>query len=108
MIINFNKIDEKIIEKMRGGENFARINRFDDESKMIAKITLEPSSSIGYHSHINDEEVIYVIKGKGLCLDGDERFDISEGLVNYIPRGKSHSIINNSDENLVLFAVILK
>src|SRR5690554_2626700 len=102
MIIDFKKIDEKIINQMRGGDNFARINRFDDENKMIARITLEPKSSIGYHSHLDDEEIIYIIEGNGLCLDGDASFDIYEGLVNYIPRGKSHSIINNSSKNLIL------
>ena len=108
MIINFDKIDEKIVNNMRGGNNFAKLNRFDDESKMIARITLEPSSSIGYHSHVSDEEIIYIIKGKGICVDGDKEFAIYEGLVNYVPSGKSHSIINNSSEDLVLLAIILK
>jgi quercetin dioxygenase-like cupin family protein len=84
------------------------MQRFDDESKMIAKITIPPQSSIGLHQHINDEEIIYVIEGQGICISDGKEFEISKGLVNYTRRGESHSIKNTSDHELVLLAIIFK
>lgn len=108
MIIDFREIKETVVEKMRGGENYAKLNRLDIDNKMIARITLDPNSSIGYHTHVDDEEIIYVISGEGKCIDNGEELVIKTGQVNYVPRGKSHSIINNSDKELVLLAIILK
>ncbi len=108
MIINFNEIKPSTVEKMRGGEKQASLNRLDIDNKMIARITLEPSSSIGYHTHVEDEEIIYIISGQGKCIDNGVETQIYEGQVNYIPRGKSHSIINNSNKDLVLLAIIYK
>lgn len=108
MIIKYEDKENQVVEGMRGGEGQAFIKRFDDESKMIAMITLPPNSSIGLHQHLNDEEIVYIIEGHGVCISGGKETAIAKGFVNYVKRGESHSIKNNTDKDLVLLAIILK
>lgn len=106
MIINFDKIAKMKIEKMRNGENFVYIHKYNNEKKMIAKIIIPPKASIGYHTHVDDDEVVYVLQGKGTCLMGGEKHPLVAGDVNYTLKGESHSIINESDEDLIILAII--
>ena len=108
MIIKYEDKENQVVEGMRGGVGHALIKRFDDESKMIAQITLPPNASIGLHQHLNDEEIIYIIEGHGVCISGGNELAIAKGFVNYVKRGESHSIINNTEQDLVLLAIILK
>jgi len=48
------------------------------------------------HTHENAEEVILVLKGKGVSIIGDERESMGVGDVCFIPRGIPHSFINES------------
>ena len=50
--------------------------------------------------------VIAYVKGKGIVLYDGEYEDVSEGLCHYCPKGHSHSLINNSEEDLIFFAVV--
>lgn len=108
MIIKYNEIEKVIVNNMRGGVGNIFIQRFDDESKMIAQITIPSQSSIGFHEHINDEEIVYIIEGQGKCIAAGKEVEIAKGFVNYVKRGESHSIINDSDQDLILLAIILK
>jgi len=108
MIIEHNTINKVRIENFRGGVGAIFIQRYDDESKMIARITIPPKSSIGFHQHVGDEEIIYVIEGQGLCKTEVATEVIKAGIVNYIKNGESHGITNTSDKDLILLAIILK
>lgn len=108
MIFNFDEIEKVKQEKMRNGEGFVWIQKYNEPNKMIAKITIPPQASIGYHTHTEDDEVVYVLKGKGLCLMGDDKKEICAGDINYTKKMESHSIINNSDSDLEILAIITK
>jgi quercetin dioxygenase-like cupin family protein len=108
MIIDFNKLDMNKQEKMRNGEGYVGIQKYNDPNKMIAKITIPPQSSIGFHTHVEDEEIVYVIEGNGTCIDGENKRNIKTGDVNFTRKGESHSIINTSDFDLVILAIINK
>ena len=68
--------------------------------------TLEPGASIGLHTHETNSEIIYILRGKGKVLFEGEYELVSAGLCHYCPQGCSHSLINDSDDNLTFFAVV--
>lgn len=108
MIIDFSKITPNIVQNMRNGEGNVKLVKFVDEVNTIVRITIQKDCSIGWHIHENDQEVIYVISGKGICIEDDKQYELEKGLANYCGKGKNHSIKNIYDEDLELFAVITR
>lgn len=107
MIIDINKLPVKTLVNFNGGEKELLANMFvDDAGNKIFCGKLVAGASIGLHTHETSCEVIYVLKGKGTVLYNGEYEDVSEGLCHYCPKGQSHSLINNSDEDLIFFAVV--
>lgn len=108
MIIDFKNLQGTEVEKMRGGEGSVKLVKFTDEKNTIVRITIPQNSSIGLHTHETDQEIIYVISGKGKCLEDGVVYDLLPGQSNYCAQNKNHSISNPYEENLELFAVITK
>ena len=107
MIIDINKLPVKTMVNFNGGEKELVANMFvDDSGNKIFCGKLVPGASIGLHTHETSCEVIYVLKGKGVVFYDGEYEDVSEGLCHYCPKGHSHSLINNSEEDLIFFAVV--
>ena len=98
---------------MRGGKGRVQImhvfkqEELKGKCRLFAKITLEPGCSIGLHEHVDEEEVFYIIKGRGRVVDGGVERDVAEGDAILTGDGASHSIENIGDEDLQLMAVIL-
>lgn len=108
MRLNFNDFEKQEVKGLRGGEGVVYLQKMPTlvHMKMYAKITIPKGSSIGIHTHTEDEEVIYVLKNKGkLVIDGVET-NISEGFVSLCKKGRNHSIKNVYDEDLELLAVV--
>ena len=83
MFITLKDLEPVVKEHMRNGEGHVILNKWETDEKMIAQITIPQGSSIGVHTHETDEEIIYVIKGQGVCLvDGQETI-LNPGMVNY-------------------------
>lgn len=101
---------EKVeVKNMRGGEGSVFIERYSKlpvNCKMYARLTVLPNSSIGVHTHVDDEEIVYVLSGNGQVLIDGKLFPLETGSVNITKKGENHSIINNSKEPLMLLAVI--
>ena len=108
MIINFNDISQVKVENMRNGEGYVLLNKFNDEQNSIVKITIPQNGSIGLHTHIGDQEIIYVISGKGICTEDGVEKELLQGQANYCGKRKNHTIKNVEEEDLELFAVITK
>lgn len=108
MIIDFKDIAKAKVENMRGGVGFVELRKFSDDLNSIVRITIKKGNSIGLHTHETDQEIIYVIKGNGICLEDGVEYELKEGQANYCAKDKNHSIRNENDEDLELFAVITK
>ncbi len=108
MFLKFQDLEPIQKEHMRNGEGHVILRKWETEDKMIAQITIPTNCSIGVHTHEEDEEIIYVIQGSGICyVDGKEN-PLQAGMVNYCMKHENHSIKNTNPEDLVLFAVINK
>jgi len=70
-------------------------------------LTLDPGCSVGEHTHQNDEELVYILKGSCVCYDNGERHILSEGDSMLTRSGESHCIVNESDAPVEYLAVVL-
>ena len=107
MIINFNKIEETVSPRFKGGEGDTKSRAFFDGVNKIMRGRLDVGCSIGYHKHETNSEVFLITSGVARCLydDGEER--LIAGDCHYCPQGHSHSLINASDsEPLEYFAIV--
>ena len=113
MIRKSSDMVREIKEQMRGGKGSVEITHIfkQDELKgkarLCAKITINPGCSIGLHQHLNEEEIFYIIKGKGLVDDGGQCCEVTSGDSILTGNGASHSIENIGTEPLEMLAVIL-
>lgn len=106
MILNFDQMEEQQLEHFNGGEKALLARMVVDQQNKILLGKLEPGATVGLHTHVDSSEIIYILQGKGKVLyDGDYEL-VESGLCHYCPKGHSHSLINDSDANLVFFAVV--
>ena len=98
---------------MRGGDGQVLVTDILDKgeykgsSRLIGTLTLEKGCGIGAHVHENEEEVFYIIKGTAVYNDNGKEEILNPGDSCVCLGGETHSIRNDNDETLVVFAVIL-
>ena len=46
------------------------------------------------HSHPNAEEMVYIVRGHGVAISGDEKFEIGPGDLIFVPKGEVHYFEN--------------
>ena len=106
MILNFNEMPETVLRNFNGGEKELRAKMSVDEHNKILYGRLEPGASIGIHTHDTSSEIIYILQGKGIVLYDGSAEHVEAGLCHYCPKGHAHSLINDSDGELLFFAVV--
>ncbi|MCL2153520.1 MAG: cupin domain-containing protein [Oscillospiraceae bacterium] len=103
----------QLVEKLRGGEGAATVERLlmpaelCEKSPLFAKITLQPGSSIGYHIHEGEMEAFYILSGEAEFLDKQETVTLSPGDSTLTQSGEGHSIKSVGNTPLELIALIL-
>jgi mannose-6-phosphate isomerase-like protein (cupin superfamily) len=113
MIKRAEEMISEIKEQMRGGKGSVKITHIykqeelTGKARLCARITINPGCSIGLHEHIGEEEIFYVIQGRGIANDNGDIRELCEGDALLTGGGASHSIENTGNEELVLLAVIL-
>ena len=113
MIKNANEMLSEIKQKMRGGNgsvelvHIFRQNEIKGKARLFAKITINPGSGIGLHEHVAEEEIYYILNGKGFVNDNGIEREVSAGDAVLTGDGASHSIENRGNVPLELLAVIL-
>ena len=107
MIIDFNKIEETISPRFKGGEGETKSRTFFDGVNKIIQGRLDVGCTIGCHKHETNSEVILITSGVARCLYDDGEEHLVAGDCHYCPQGHSHSLINASDsEPLTYFAIV--
>ena len=61
---------------------------------------IEPNNSSNPHVHENEEEVFYVVEGKGEIMLANEMFKIKPGSTVYVKPGTLHQLINTDNKTL--------
>jgi quercetin dioxygenase-like cupin family protein len=66
---------------------------------------IEQDGHTPLHSHDSEHEV-YVLKGRGLIVMDNEKKEIEQGYVVYVPPQLTHQFINTGDETLQFLCLI--
>ncbi len=106
MIIDFQNIEEKVIENFRGGEKSLALRAYADADNKIMMGRLEPGASVGLHKHVGNSEIVYVISGSGKAVYNGETMRLEAGMCHYCPQDCEHTVINDGTEEIVIFAVV--
>ena len=94
----------------KGGGKTIGFNFFADAKNLktvFRKRTLKAGSSIGYHLQ-KEDEIYYVISGKGTMKMNGESFAVKPGDAILTRPGSSHSIAPNADNDLTILIVYEK
>ncbi len=106
MIIDFEKIPEQRLPNFKGGEKHFNMRAYDDGCNKIMLDRLEPGASIGLHTHEGSSEIIFILSGKGKVLYDGSFETVEAGQCHYCPMGHEHSLMNDSDDDLIFYAVV--
>jgi len=106
MLIDFSNMEEQVIPGFLGGEGTFHARMRVDELGKIMRAALEPGSSIGLHTHETSSETIYILSGTGKVLYEGQYEPLSAGSCHYCPKGRTHSLINDSAAPLEFLAVV--
>lgn len=66
--------------------------------------TFKPGQAFPQHIHENSEDIIVVLKGRGVIRLGHEELPIEEGDAIYIPAGQVHGTVAAEDSPLVVIS----
>jgi len=112
MVISRKEMKVENRERLRDGEGIARITHLVDAGaeknvRLLAETTLDPGSSIGYHSHDSETEYFFILSGTGLVNDDGKELEVGPGDSIITGNGASHSLKNNGSVPLVFHAIIV-
>jgi mannose-6-phosphate isomerase-like protein (cupin superfamily) len=106
MIFDLKNEKPEILPNFKGGEKYLIAKMHFDGVNRILHGTLVPGATIGEHTHDVNSEIIYFLSGRGYMLYDGEKQPVEAGMCHYCPKGHTHSMINDSDGDLVFFAVV--
>ena len=106
MIIDFKSMEDTVLEKFKGGEKELCAKMYFDGTDRIMLAKLIPGASIGMHIHDTNCEILYVLEGEGKVIYGDGEERVKAGQCHFCPQGHSHSLINDTDSDLIFFAAV--
>lgn len=108
MLLDFNTIKEMTIPGMNNGTGKMTAKLYMDERGKIITCSIHPGGSIGLHRHETSDDINYVLSGVGKAIcDGREEI-LSAGICHICRKGSEHSIVNTSDEDLVLLTIVVE
>ena len=93
--------DEGEAVRMRDGSAIVKIKiaRANGAGSIAAlSEVFQPGDTLPVHKHLNEDEVIFIHKGKGLFTLGEQEHSIGEGSIVFVPKGVWHGFHNNGSE----------
>ena len=106
MLIDFNNICEKIFNNYRNGQKDTTLKIFSDNQVRIMLGKLESGASIGLHTHEDNSEVVFILQGQCIEFINGIEEHLKLGMCHYCPKGSSHTLINDGDDELIFYAMV--
>ncbi|MEN1760635.1 helix-turn-helix domain-containing protein [Anoxynatronum sibiricum] len=72
-----------------------------DRRVSVARVTIEATCFQERHFHLGEEQLFYVIRGKGLFITDRGQETVSPGMVVYVPPYSEHEVQNTGETPLV-------
>lgn len=73
---------------------------FQGKLDFFHETSVPPGSEIGYHNHVGNEEVYYIVDGVGEMTLNGKRFKVRKGDGIIVHGGGAHGLKNNSKTDL--------
>jgi len=94
IVKNVNDVKEELAHSGTCSTRSIFTKEFQSPTLFFAETYVEPKVEIEPHTHKEEEEVYYILEGKGLMkVDGDER-EVGPGDTILTLKGSTHSIKN--------------
>ncbi len=106
MIYDLANTEEQIISNFKEGEGEIGLRMIDNGTARFMKVRLTPHSSVGFHSHPTSCETVFVVQGTAKVIFESDTCIIQSGDCHNCPCGHGHSIINDSDEEVITLSVV--
>lgn len=112
MVTHAQTVEPVYVDNLRDGEGQIKIIPLIDKEQMgancrlFAHFIVKPGCSIGRHGHEEEEELYYIICGRGIVNDNGTQVPVQAGDATITPSGCWHSIRNTGDEDLEFLAVV--
>lgn len=107
MILRQTELETSCLENFKGGEKHLEAKMFfDGKNRILAGARLIPGASIGEHTHEDSCEVIFILEGKGHTIEEGIKKAVQAGDCLYCPKGGTHSLVNDSDSDLIFCAAV--
>ena len=114
MIKRLNERENGVKEKLKDGIGYVDFKTIAggeevfNKIKMFSTLTIKPGNSIGYHTHVGEQEVMLINKGSGLYKDDGNESIVNPGDVTVCFENHYHGITNNTNEDLELIAMVIE
>lgn len=107
MTVDFSKMEYSIIPNFKGGEKDFKVQMYFDGTYRVMHGFLTPGASIGEHTHEENSEVIFVLRGDGTIIDDGVATPICAGQSTLCAKGHSHSLVNTGEEDMEIYATVI-
>ena len=75
------------------------------ENFQVKKLHVNPGAKLSLQMHNKRAEHWVVVCGKATVINGDKTFILTKGESTFIPIGTSHSLANNTNDNLEIIEI---
>lgn len=106
MLIDFNALEEAKVPHMNGGEGSVYAKMAVNQCVRAVLCRIPAGASIGLHPQETNDDINFVISGRGKAVCGGEEELLRPGTCHICPKGSTHTILNTGGEDLVLFTVV--
>lgn len=102
----------KLMHNVREGNGtLEAVNLFtkgelEGRARVCDVFTFDPGDSIGYHEHIGEAELYYILTGTATVTDGGKDYVLKAGDAHYCPDGSGHCVINSGDDVMKMLAIV--
>lgn len=106
-------MQKEVRDRMRDGTGTVEIlhvfrkEELKGRTRLFARLRVPPGASIGYHEHQDEEEIFFIIAGRGTVNDNGTTATVGPGDAVLTGSGTGHAIECKGSEPLELMAVIL-
>ena len=80
-------------------------NEFESAINVFHFNIIAPGIALEPHQHKMEEQVFFILGGKGIIKVGKEQHSVREGDAIYLPPGRDHSLENTGTHPLRFFAI---
>ena len=87
-------------------ENFVRKPLTQSKGIVCDFVCFKPGQNAGFHKHPVQDEIFYVVEGKGIITFEDrEDISVKRGSIVFTPSGVVHGVETDDSEHLILMLI---